>query len=243
MLSRFLHFSLLARIRAPQGTPLYGARARLLCPQFWTKEYRDIRGGTHTKALLGFWRRYGGPPIASLITTQPPVRRSFQGIPVVVNDFTPGSLDLIILSSHAFEREMAGEMRRRHPDLPFIAISNPHLSNFPPDRKPDERTLLLHAYEDFRCLSSAQWIDTFRPDLFICTHVIYFQELLQASHLPKSLIYYSFELPGGPCGYELQSRHWEEHNSRRERINLAIFPEKHRKDYYCDLFDFGSVLS
>jgi len=160
-----------------------------------------------------------------------------------VNDVTPGSLDMVILSSHAFEREMAAEMRRRHPELPFIAIYNPHLSHFPPDRKVDETTLLPHDYEDFRCLSAAQWIDIFRPDLLICTHFIYFRALLQASHRPKYLIYYCFELPGGSCGYELESRHWEEHNSLRERIDLAIFPEKHRRDYYCDLFDFGSVPS
>lgn len=200
--------------------------------------------GIHTRAFLRLWRLHQGPEITTLITTLPPVRRVFENLPVVgINELQPGSLDFVILSSHAFEREMAAEMRRRRPEIPFVAVYDPHLSNFPSDRPPHVSRLLPLDYEDFRAISAARWLDTFQPDLLVCTHFTYFEALLRARHRPQFLIYYCFELPGGSDGSELKSKHWEEHNLLRSHVNLAIFSERNRRDYYNRLFDFADVPS
>lgn len=198
--------------------------------------------GTHTKALLDLWRTRQGPAIQTLITSDAPPEPVVAGVPVIpVSALEKGRLDLVILSSHCFEREMAEKLRAKRPELPLAAIYDGSLSRYPEGKPRPPETLLPPAYSDVRAQRAAAWLDAFRPDLLVCTHEMYLEAIVNARHQPRHIVYYAFELPGGTDGTAFRSSCWDEHAALAPRISLVLYPESARRRYYEQLFRWENL--
>jgi CDP-glycerol glycerophosphotransferase (TagB/SpsB family) len=79
--------------------------------------------GSHTRRLLPIWRVQSGPTVNALIVTTAGSEQSFMDLPVIAADlFDPTSVDAVVPSSQAFERELWLTCEERWPDLPVFRV-------------------------------------------------------------------------------------------------------------------------
>jgi len=82
--------------------------------------------GTHTRLLLPIWYALGGPPVVTLVVTDPSTDAASLGLPVcTLADLDRTAVEGIVLSSKRYEPEMAAACRAAWPDLPRYSIWAP----------------------------------------------------------------------------------------------------------------------
>jgi hypothetical protein len=88
--------------------------------------------GSHTRALLPIWDAAGGPAVSQIIVSAPTGDEECGGVPVVSADrFDPSTVDAIVLSSQAYEREMSSTCAARWPQIPVVPIWQPLITPQP----------------------------------------------------------------------------------------------------------------
>lgn len=82
--------------------------------------------GKHTEILLNIWDSFALGPLSGIITTEEPQLNSFKGLPLMKVG-SHKDLDLIIISSRNYEREMVAHCKALLPHVPRITIWEPEL--------------------------------------------------------------------------------------------------------------------
>jgi len=198
--------------------------------------------GEHTRGLRALWNTLDGPPITTLITSETPVEGVVDGLPTVcVHSLAPGALDIVVLSSGLFEKDMAATIGQYRPEIPFVALHNPGLSRFGTRLKLPE-SLSPKRITRYRDSRVARWIDAFKPDLLVCTHYTLLGAILNAKHRPEHIIYYALEF-GGTDGNPVTQEIIDHHRELASRITLVLCPEPNRMRHYQEDVGFKEVPS
>jgi hypothetical protein len=82
--------------------------------------------GSHTRALLPIWDAAGGPVVSQIIVSAPTGDEECGGVSIVsADEFDPSTAEAIVLSSQAYEHEMASTCASRWPHIPVVPIWRP----------------------------------------------------------------------------------------------------------------------
>jgi hypothetical protein len=96
------------------------------CREDGAKKIALYGAGSHTRLLLPMWAGLRGPAVHQIIVSETPNESRLLGIPIVAADeFDSTQVDAIVLSSYAFEEEMASICRSRWPGAKVYSIWRP----------------------------------------------------------------------------------------------------------------------